>query len=69
MRRINLNNQQKLLYTPLFTSPSVLFPDVFCVGVARRRHRFGVKRHRTNDKTICVVSGNLEAQQASSISF
>ncbi|MBN3869339.1 MAG: hypothetical protein HWQ23_03160 [Nostoc sp. JL33] len=37
---MNLNNQQKLLHTPLFTSPSVLFPDFFCSGVARRRYRF-----------------------------
>ncbi|WP_334947850.1 hypothetical protein [Nostoc sp.] len=33
---MNLNNQQKLLSTPLFTSPSVLFPDFFTIASTGR---------------------------------
>ncbi|MBG1271901.1 hypothetical protein F8S12_38775 [Nostoc sp. WHI] len=31
-----LNNQQKLLHTPLFTSLSVLFPDYFAIASIKR---------------------------------
>ncbi|MEH1851900.1 MAG: hypothetical protein V7L11_09490 [Nostoc sp.] len=60
---MNLNNQQFLCYITTFYNPISIISGFFWQSLA------GVKCDRTNEKTNCVASRNLEAQDASSTSF